>query len=197
MESALFLPSDFVICCFSSLIITSRAQYFPSHNHHTTSSISRAQYFPSHKRQLHCVWCLALFHIHLSLFLSHQFVQEFNKLIQCFIRLAPQPTCNSDSILAGHSLKGGTRSGRFTALGETASIHACLQRCCSKQTCDVALLIDGRCYGVACFSKELCKAVPVPHPHFIFSQLGFLNKGQKREKIQRNHGKLKWYQPVA
>ncbi|XP_015778442.1 PREDICTED: uncharacterized protein LOC107356341, partial [Acropora digitifera] len=100
---------------------------------------------------------------------------------------AAQPTCNSDSILAGHSLKGGTRSGRFTALGETASIHACLQRCCSKQTCDVALLIDGRCYGVACFSKELCKAVPVPHPHFIFSQLGFLNKGQKREKIQRNH----------
>lgn len=99
---------------------------------------------------------------------------------------AVHPTCQSDSILAGHSLRGGTRAGRFSSLGETANIHACLQRCCSKRTCDVALLIDGRCYGVACFSKELCEAVQVPHPHFVFSQLGFLNKGQKRGDIQRN-----------
>ena len=103
---------------------------------------------------------------------------------------AVPPTCHPDSILAGHSLKGGTRAGRFESLGETASMHACLQRCCTKQTCDVALLIDGRCYGVACFSMELCEAVPVPHPHFIFSQLGFVNKGQKRGDIERTQGRV-------
>ena len=97
--------------------------------------------------------------------------------------------CHSDKILAGHSLKGGTRAGHFQALGETASMHACLQRCCSRHPCDAALLIDGRCYGVACFSKELCEAIPVPHPHFVFSQLGFVTKGQKRGDIEKNQGK--------
>lgn len=103
--------------------------------------------------------------------------------------------CHSDKILAGHSLKGGTRAGHFDTLGETASMHACLQRCCSKHTCDVALLIDGRCYGVACFRKELCEAIPVPHPHFVFSQLGFVTKGQKRGDIEKNQGRrptLSW-----
>jgi len=102
--------------------------------------------------------------------------------------LAAPPACHSDSILTGHSLKGGTQAGRFEVLGETASMHACLQRCCAKQTCDVGILIDGRCYGVACYSEDLCKAMPVPHPHFIFSQLGFVNKGQKRGDIERNQG---------
>lgn len=96
--------------------------------------------------------------------------------------------CHSDKILAGHSLKGGTQAGHFQTLGETASMHACLQRCCSRHPCDVALLIDGRCYGVACFSKELCEAIPVPHPHFVFSQLGFITKGQKRGDIEKNQG---------
>ncbi|XP_078344489.1 uncharacterized protein LOC144630083 isoform X2 [Oculina patagonica] len=102
------------------------------------------------------------------------------------ISKASQPMCHSDKILGGHSLKGGTRAGHFETLGETASMHACLQRCCSKHTCDVALLIDGRCYGVACYSKELCEAIPVPHPHFVFSQLGFVTKGQKRGDIEKN-----------
>jgi len=102
------------------------------------------------------------------------------------VNKAAPPACHSDSILTGHSLKGGTQAGRFEVLGETASMHACLQRCCAKQTCDVGILIDGRCYGVACYSEDLCKAMPVPHPHFIFSQLGFVNKGQKRGDIERN-----------
>ena len=97
--------------------------------------------------------------------------------------------CHSDRILAGHSLKGGTRSGHFDSLGETASMHACLQRCCSKHTCDVALLVDGSCFGVACYSKELCEPIPVPHPHFVFSQLGFISKGQKRGDIEKNQGR--------
>lgn len=69
-------------------------------------------------------------------------------------------------------------------------MQACLQRCCHKKSCDVVLLIDGRCYGVACFSEELCKPVPVPHPHFVFSQIGFLNKGQKRGDIERTQGRV-------
>ena len=106
----------------------------------------------------------------------------------CTFELASSQMCHSDKILAGHSLKGGTRAGHFLTLGETASMHACLQRCCSRHSCDVALLIDGRCYGVACFSKELCEAIPVPHPHFVFSQLGFVTKGQKRGDIEKNQG---------
>ena len=106
------------------------------------------------------------------------------------ISAAPS-TCQSDKILVGHSLKGGTRAGLFEVLGDTASMQACLQRCCSKKTCDVALLIDGRCYGVDCYSDDLCKAIPVPHPHFIFSQLGFINKGQKRGDIERKQGRKK------
>ena len=112
------------------------------------------------------------------------------------ISAAPS-TCHSDRILVGHSLKGGTRAGRFDVLGETASMHACLQRCCSKKTCDVALLIDGRCYGVACYSEDLCEAIPVPHPHFIFSQLGFVNKGQKRGDIERKQGIVPGYALVT
>lgn len=94
--------------------------------------------------------------------------------------------CHTDKIFSGHSLKGSTRAGHFDTLGETPSMHACLQRCCSKHTCDVALLIDGHCFGVACYSKELCEPVPIPHPHFVFSQLGLVSKGQKRGEIEKN-----------
>ena len=97
--------------------------------------------------------------------------------------------CHTDKIFSGHSLKGSTRAGHFDTLGETPSMHACLQRCCSKHTCDVALLIDGHCFGVACYSKELCEPVPIPHPHFVFSQLGLVSKGQKRGEIEKNRGR--------
>ncbi|XP_022788267.1 uncharacterized protein LOC111328157 [Stylophora pistillata] len=94
--------------------------------------------------------------------------------------------CHTDKIFSGHSLKGSTRAGHFDTLGETPSMQACLQRCCSKRTCDVALLIDGHCFGVACYSKELCEPIPIPHPHFVFSQLGLVSKGQKRGEIEKN-----------
>ena len=30
-------------------------------------------------------------------------------------------------------------------------------RCCEKESCEIAFMIDGNCYGVHCFDQELCK----------------------------------------
>lgn len=36
------------------------------------------------------------------------------------------------------------------------SMRQCIQRCCSRGKCDVAYSIDGNCYGIECFSENLC-----------------------------------------
>lgn len=32
-----------------------------------------------------------------------------------------------------------------------------LCRCCDKETCEVAFMIDGNCYGVRCYDQERCR----------------------------------------
>ena len=35
-------------------------------------------------------------------------------------------------------------------------MQQCIEKCCSFGKCDVAYSIDGNCYGIKCFSKNLC-----------------------------------------
>ena len=100
--------------------------------------------------------------------------------------IAVKQQCHSNNILEGHSLKGGTKAGHVEMLGETASMHVCVKRCCHTHACDVALMVDGNCFGVACYSKALCESVPVPHPHYIQSQLAFMNKANPRDELGRD-----------
>lgn len=106
-------------------------------------------------------------------------------LLYCISDKTVPQKCNSDEIKTGYSLKGGTRAGHVNDLGGTASIHDCVKRCCNKKVCDVALLLDGRCFGVSCFSKELCEPIPVPHPHYVSSQIAFLNQAERRAEVER------------
>ena len=36
-------------------------------------------------------------------------------------------------------------------------MQQCVQKCCSMRKCDVAYSIDGNCYGIECFSENLCR----------------------------------------
>lgn len=35
-------------------------------------------------------------------------------------------------------------------------MNICMQKCCALEKCDVAYSIDGNCYGIKCFSMDLC-----------------------------------------
>ena len=36
-------------------------------------------------------------------------------------------------------------------------MQQCVQKCCTLGKCDVAYSIDDNCYGIECFSENLCK----------------------------------------
>ena len=56
-------------------------------------------------------------------------------------------------------MKGGLKAGNFTDVGTVESIDSCTRLCCVSERCNLAMLINGHCFLVNCFSKELCKTV--------------------------------------
>ncbi|EDO44201.1 predicted protein [Nematostella vectensis] len=113
----------------------------------------------------------------------HRFAKVSSKAPHNVDRKPPSCDHNDEDVKTGYSLKGGTRAGHVIQLGKSAGMHECVKRCCHQHACDVALLLDGRCFGVACFSKHLCEPVPVPHPQFVSSQIAFLDKTSRRDDI--------------
>lgn len=60
-------------------------------------------------------------------------------------------------ILKNASLEGQLKAGNFTYLGEVHNMEECMGMCCSSKKCQLAYLDKKKCYGVKCFSEELCK----------------------------------------
>lgn len=67
--------------------------------------------------------------------------------------------CTESEAEDGVTLKGGIGAGNFTDVGTVESVDSCTRLCCVAEKCDLALVIKGHCFLVACFSKELCKTV--------------------------------------
>ena len=70
-------------------------------------------------------------------------------------------TCVPSRIAYNHTLRGGKTAGEYTKLGPAGSIHECIDQCCGADTCEVAFFLHGQCYGVQCYTGELCQNVDV------------------------------------
>lgn len=50
----------------------------------------------------------------------------------------------------------------FRQLGKVQDMSECIAKCCDVEHCDLAMMSYGgqNCYGVACFSENLCQMLP-------------------------------------
>jgi len=69
-------------------------------------------------------------------------------------------SCNQSPIQTNMTLKGGIEAGYFRKLAEHVAMQLCIELCCEEKGCDVAFMSGKNCYGVQCFSVELCQASP-------------------------------------
>ncbi|XP_032226585.2 uncharacterized protein LOC5502428 [Nematostella vectensis] len=60
-------------------------------------------------------------------------------------------------VLKNASLQGQLSAGNFTYLGDVKDMEECMGMCCAQKGCQLAYLDKMKCYGVKCYSQELCK----------------------------------------
>lgn len=72
--------------------------------------------------------------------------------------------CRTSIVHNDVTLVGGINAGKFTDLGDADNMSICTQRCCMKDACDVAFMLEGECYGVACSNESLCETRPARNP---------------------------------
>ena len=79
-----------------------------------------------------------------------------------FTRKAPgtSESCEQSPVRQNVTLRGGINAGTFKKLAQFVAMQLCIKLCCEEKGCDVALMSGKNCYGVQCFSEELCMAVP-------------------------------------
>ncbi|XP_028393245.1 putative uncharacterized protein DDB_G0282133 [Dendronephthya gigantea] len=68
--------------------------------------------------------------------------------------IADEERC-SESTLRDHLRK----SFKVLKLGRTRNIRSCINLCCSSRDCELAILRNSRCYGIACSHHDLCRGI--------------------------------------
>lgn len=56
--------------------------------------------------------------------------------------------------------RGNLSAGLYTEVDGVTALKSCVLKCCVDSKCNVAFMMDTKCYHVACASNELC--VPTP-----------------------------------
>jgi hypothetical protein len=51
------------------------------------------------------------------------------------------------------------RSFQVLKLGRARNINSCINLCCSRSNCDLAILRNTRCYGITCSRHDLCRSI--------------------------------------
>lgn len=72
------------------------------------------------------------------------------------------PVCRKAQLLHSDvvqnaTLEGQLHAGNFTFLGAVKDMEECMSLCCASKRCQLAYMDNAKCYGVKCFSEELCK----------------------------------------
>ena len=94
--------------------------------------------------------------------------------------------CIPSRIITNHTLKGGKTAGELKDLGMVESVEDCIEKCCGEKTCEVAFLVDNKCYSVECYGDELCQTLPVEDETFS-PTIVFMNK--RNDKRMKDKGK--------
>lgn len=69
-------------------------------------------------------------------------------------------SCKESTIEQNVTLKGGLEAGYFRKLAQHVAMRLCVELCCEEKGCDVAFMWGKNCYGVQCFTHELCDVIP-------------------------------------
>jgi len=96
-------------------------------------------------------------------------------------------SCRPSVISYDVTLRGGLSAGQFTPIGHVDGMEACVNLCCKRKTCDIALMLRDSCYSITCASEELCEEVPAPSTDF-YPRLSYVRRDlesqTKKELLQ-------------
>ncbi|XP_048578616.1 adhesive plaque matrix protein 2 isoform X2 [Nematostella vectensis] len=84
--------------------------------------------------------------------------------------------CVPSRIAYNYTLKGGKSAGNVEELGRVESVHECMEKCCDRDTCDVAFYLKDTCYSVECYADELCQSVPIKKSKTFNPTVVYMNK---------------------
>lgn len=59
-------------------------------------------------------------------------------------------------IFRGYVPRGNLSAGVFTEVEGVGALKSCVVKCCVDGKCNVAFMMDAKCYHIACASNELC-----------------------------------------
>ena len=90
-------------------------------------------------------------------------------------------SCETSPVRQNVTLHGGIKAGYFHKLAQYVAMELCVQLCCQEKGCDVAFMIGKNCYGVKCFSEDLCRVVPAKNAPraLMISKVDFRGEGEK------------------
>ena len=99
-----------------------------------------------------------------------------------FVSVLPQKisigngiSCRPSVISYDVTLRGGLSAGQYTPIGHVDGMEACVNLCCKRNTCDIALMLRDSCYSITCASEELCEEVPAPSSNF-YPRLSYVRR---------------------
>ena len=90
--------------------------------------------------------------------------------------------CRTSPVHNDVTLVGGINAGKFTDLGDANNISICTQRCCMKDACDVAFMLEGECYGVSCVNDSLCETRPARNPARYNPKIAYVYHDKKKDQ---------------
>ena len=109
-------------------------------------------------------------------------------LAQSFETNQPPPSSSSPSYMSPQcvagpdryfvTLRGGMNSGNFDDVGRVASMDVCKRHCCDKSDCDVAFMLQDRCFLVSCQSRELCDDVHASSSRYV-TRISHMSRGKR------------------
>lgn len=90
--------------------------------------------------------------------------------------------CRTSIVHNDVTLVGGINAGKFTDLGDAENMTICSQRCCFKDACDVAFMLEGECYGVKCINESLCETRPARNPARYNPKIVYVYHDRKKDE---------------
>lgn len=79
-------------------------------------------------------------------------------------------------------LQAGSTATNFTDMGKAEDIHRCIGRCCARPSCDIAYLLNDKCFAVQCLDGVLCQTSAEPASPGANVKLAYMNRGASGQK---------------
>ena len=94
----------------------------------------------------------------------------------------PKHKCSTPTESEKQQTDDSLKPDHFRHLGKVQDMKECVAKCCDVEHCDLAMMSYGgqNCYGVACFSENLCQMLP-SYPTRISFDVAHVSRKSIRE----------------